>query len=107
MPVDDATNRERVRASREALILRIGREEYLRQESQKRKERRARARARTAPTIVPTPTPTPTPVAPVAPVKVRKNNVSFEPPTVKLEKTVPVKMPTFEQKTEEKEQKEQ
>ena len=97
MPVDNETNRARVKASREALIARIGRDEYLRQENQKRKLRRERQRARTAPAPTPVSVPTPVPItsisAPVsstASIRVPTTSVPFTPPTVAIERTVPV-----------------
>ena len=105
MPIDNATNRARVKASREALIARIGKDEYLRQENEKRKARRTRQRARTA---VPAPVAVPFTPPTVAIERSVPINVPFTPPTVKLEKTVPINIPTLEQKDqkEEKEQKE-
>ena len=81
--VSNELNRARVKASREALIARIGIDEYRRQESAKRKNRRLRASARSAPAIIPDPAPVPTPNLRLAPMP-------FIPTIVQLEKTVPV-----------------
>ena len=126
MPISKEENKARVKASREALIARIGIDAYRQQENQKRKLRRERQRARSAPSVAPTPAPAPVraPVYTSVPIKVRTNNIPFTPPTValersvavnvsrvppkvRLEKTVPISIPTLEEKHEQKEEKEQ
>lgn len=126
MPISKEENRSRVKASREALIARIGIDVYRQQENQKRKLRRERQRARSAPSVAPTPAPAPVraPVYTSVPIRVRTNNIPFTPttvalersvavnvsrvpPKVRLEKTVPISIPTLEEKHEQKEEKEQ
>lgn len=105
MAIDNATNKARVQASRLALIARIGKDEYLRQENQKRKLRRERQRARSAPSVALERSVSFTPPT-VALERSVPVNVSFIAPKVELEKTVAPTMPTLEQK-EQKEEKEQ
>ena len=109
MPISKEENKARVKASREALIARIGKDEYLRQENEKRKARRLRQRARTASastSVAPAPVPVPFTPPTVAIERSVPVNVAFIPPKVQLEKTVPINMPTLDQK-EQKEEKEE